>query len=115
MVRGVKSLNHSQFIDDTLFLGGASQIIALRFKQVLDSFLDASGGEVNHWKCQILMWNARARVSQSISRIFELPITGNWSSFKYLGIPISLKRSASHDWVHILGKINAKFTHWGSQ
>lgn len=51
MVCGVKSLNHSQFADNTLFLGGASQIIATHFKVVLNSYLDASGGEVNHKKC----------------------------------------------------------------
>jgi hypothetical protein len=49
-VHGVKSLNHSQFIDDNLLLGGASRIIDLRFKQVLNTFLDALGGEVNHRK-----------------------------------------------------------------
>jgi hypothetical protein len=32
-----------------------------------------------------------------------------------MGIPISLKCSISLDWMQILGKINAKFTHWGSQ
>jgi hypothetical protein len=32
MVLGVKNINHSQFVDDNLFLGGASQIIASRFK-----------------------------------------------------------------------------------
>jgi hypothetical protein len=31
IVHGVKNLNHSQFADDTLLLGGASVIIA-RFK-----------------------------------------------------------------------------------
>jgi hypothetical protein len=32
IVAGVKRINHSQFADDILFLGGASSIIARRFK-----------------------------------------------------------------------------------
>jgi len=47
MARGVKNLNRYQFVDDTLLLGGASQIIAFRLKKVTNSFLDASGGAVN--------------------------------------------------------------------
>jgi hypothetical protein len=50
IARGAKNLNHSQFADDTLLLGGASMIIATRFKTILDSFLDASGGDANHLK-----------------------------------------------------------------
>lgn len=42
--RGVKSNNHSLFADDTLLLGGASSIIARRFKKVLEDFLQVSGG-----------------------------------------------------------------------
>jgi len=33
--RGIKSINHSQFVDDTIFLGGASCIIAKRIKKIL--------------------------------------------------------------------------------
>jgi hypothetical protein len=54
---GVKNLNHSQFADDTLFMGGASMTIASKFIVVLDSFLDASRGVVNKRKCHIMDWN----------------------------------------------------------
>jgi hypothetical protein len=40
-------MNHSQFANDTLLLGGTSVIIAIRFKKNLDTFLDASRGDVN--------------------------------------------------------------------
>jgi hypothetical protein len=36
IVAGVKRINHSQFLDDIFFLGGASSIIERRFKMVLD-------------------------------------------------------------------------------
>lgn len=48
---GTKNINHSQFADNTLFMGGASTTIASRFKSILDSFLNASSGQVNNRKC----------------------------------------------------------------
>jgi hypothetical protein len=53
IVAGVKHINHSQFADDILFLGGASSIIARRFKLVLDQFLSVSCGLVNSHKCYL--------------------------------------------------------------
>jgi hypothetical protein len=44
IVRGVKRINHSQFVDDTLLFGGASRVIARRFKTILDQFTQVSGG-----------------------------------------------------------------------
>jgi len=42
IARRVKRINHSQFVDDTLLLGGASKIMARRFKLVLDQFIQIS-------------------------------------------------------------------------
>jgi hypothetical protein len=39
----VKYINHAQFVDDTLLLGGASTIIARKFKQQLDLYKEALG------------------------------------------------------------------------
>jgi hypothetical protein len=36
ITRGVKRINHSQFVDDTLLLGGASKVTAFSFKNILD-------------------------------------------------------------------------------
>eukprot|EP00253_Pinus_taeda_P017097 PITA_17097 len=47
---GIKNINHSQFADDTLLLGGAATIIARRFKSLLDKFMRYSGGQINHLK-----------------------------------------------------------------
>jgi hypothetical protein len=95
IVRGVKSLNHSQFADDTLLLGGASIIISTRFNQVLESFLLTSEGAINYQKCQIFGWNANNQVMHSIYRTLQFSLSENWSSFKYLGIPIALKNPSS--------------------
>lgn len=39
---GVKAINQSQFVDDTLLLGVTSPIIARMFKRVFDNFLTTS-------------------------------------------------------------------------
>jgi len=44
---GAKNINHSQFIDDTLLIGGASTTIARMFKTLLDKFMGYSGDLVN--------------------------------------------------------------------
>lgn len=115
IAHGVKNPNHLQFANDTLLLGGSYVVIASRFKQVMDSFLDTSGGVVNNRKCQIMDWNSRPHVMQSISRIFQFPLDDKWTSFCFLGIPISLKATSSQEWLHITEKINLKFIQWGTQ
>jgi len=47
---GVRSINHSLFVDDTLLMGGASCIITQRFKKVIDNFMEVSGGLLNNAK-----------------------------------------------------------------
>jgi hypothetical protein len=51
--RGVRRLNNSQFVYDTLLLGGASQMMARRFKLVLDQYETNSRGLINKHKSQI--------------------------------------------------------------
>ena len=53
MAQGTKDINHTQFVDDTILLGGASQIIARRFKNDLDRYCRVSGSKINHRKSQI--------------------------------------------------------------
>lgn len=55
ITRNIKDVNNSQFADDTLLLGGASKIISLYFKCLLDNYLELSdGGLVNKKKSQLL-------------------------------------------------------------
>ena len=57
IARGVKNANHSQFVDDTILLGGAFVIIAERFKKVISTFVKASDGKVSVVKSKIYVWN----------------------------------------------------------
>lgn len=112
IVRGDKSINHSQFIDDTLLLEGASTIMMWRFQKVLDLYLQASEGLINHNKCHIYAWNVNKTLVNAISSVFQFPHNESWTSFKYLGMPISLWSSSSHLWQQVISKIKAKFTLW---
>jgi len=51
---GVKNINHSQFVDDTLL---TSTTIAKRFKSLLDKYMSYSGRMVNNLKSCIYGWN----------------------------------------------------------
>ena len=55
--RGVKDINHAQFVDDMLLLGGASTIIARKFKQQLYLYKESFGSQINYMKSQIFGWN----------------------------------------------------------
>ena len=48
--RGVKQINHSEFVDDTLLIVGYSRIIDHRFKKVLETFYLASRSKINKFK-----------------------------------------------------------------
>jgi hypothetical protein len=98
ITRGVKRVNNSQFVDDTLLLGGASQVMAQRFKNILDQYELASGGLISKYKSQIFAWNVQARTMARIAQILQFPFTTEWKYFKYLGIPISLKALSGEAW-----------------
>jgi hypothetical protein len=51
IARGVKDINHAQFVNDRLLLGRASTIIDRKFKQQLDLYKEASGSQINYKKC----------------------------------------------------------------
>jgi hypothetical protein len=74
-------------------IGGSSTIIYSRFKYLLDSFIDASTGVVNERKSQVFGWYTSPRIIHSIPQIFHFLLAKNWTSFKYLGIHITLKSS----------------------
>jgi len=71
----VRRINHSQFSDDTLLLGGASQIMANRFKLVLDQYGEALRGIINKNKSQVYAWNIKASTLLRISSVLLFPFS----------------------------------------
>jgi ribonuclease HI len=113
IARGVKNINHALFADDTLLLGAASLSSAYKFKAVLDEFSEASGSVINKSKCHIYSWNTTPRLLSDISRCLGFAASSSWSSFKYLGLPVTYKRPASKDWLPQLEKFKSKIQAWG--
>eukprot|EP00253_Pinus_taeda_P010059 PITA_10059 len=111
---GVKKINHSQFADATLLIGGASAIIARRFKSLLDKFMRYSRGMINHFKSCIYGWNASAQTLQSTASIFGVPCKLNWDHFSYLGMPVSIGNARPDVWELTLDKMKRKVQKWGT-
>lgn len=105
---GIKNINHSQFADDTLLLGGATTIIARRFKSLLDKFMRYSGGQINHLKSYIYGWNASSQMIHSIANIFGVPCKINWDCFSYLGMLVSIGNARAGVWDLTLDKMKRK-------
>lgn len=111
---GVKNINHSQFFNDTLLIGGASTTIARRFKTLLDKFMRYSGDLVNQLKSCIYRWNATNQVIHNIANIFGAPCNHEWTDFSYLGMPVSLGPLKAKTWDIIIDKVKRKVQQWGS-
>eukprot|EP00253_Pinus_taeda_P004750 PITA_04750 len=112
---GVKNINHSQFADDTLLIGGASTTIARRFKTLLDQFMKYSGGAINFHKSCIYGWNISNHTAHSIANIFGVAYKTNWDHFIYLGMPVSLGSLKAVTWNEIIDKVKRKVQQWGTQ
>jgi len=111
---GAKNINHSQFADDTLLIGGASTTIARRFKKLLDQFMEYSRGKVNQLKSCIYGWNTTNQVIHSIASIFGVTCNLEWTHFSYLGMPMSLGPLKAETWNGIIDKVKKKVQQWGT-
>eukprot|EP00253_Pinus_taeda_P027485 PITA_27485 len=115
IARGVKSITHALFADDTLLLGAASPHSTIKFKEVLEDYCKVSGSVLDNGKCHIYYWNIPASTTSSIARCLSFAVSTSWTSFKYLGLPIFHKRaSMSKGWYPQLDKFKAKMQAWGS-
>ena len=74
-VRGVQSINHVQFTDDTILMGRASTQIVRRLKSSFDIFLKESGNKVNSNRSWLYGWNNNYRILREISLIVEIKVS----------------------------------------
>jgi hypothetical protein len=114
IVQGVKDINHAQFADDTFLLGGASPIIAKKFKEELDTYEAAFGNEISQTKSNIYGWNITPNEMLRITRVLGMEGYTNWEAFKYLGVPIFKSAPRASHWNHLAEKLKNKFTSWGA-
>jgi hypothetical protein len=69
---GVKHINHAQFMDDMLLLGGASVQTTKKFKMEPDVYKEISRSEVSLPKRNIYRWNILPREMLDISRVLGM-------------------------------------------
>ena len=114
MAHGTKCINHTQFADDTILLGGESLHIARRFKNEMDNYFQASYNKLNLRKSLIYSWNVNSREMTKISRIMGIEGVTNWESFNYLGFPLFKSNPKTTDLNPLIEKIKKKILAWGA-
>ena len=108
MASNVKDINHAQFADDTLLLGGASIHSARYFKKELDIYREVSGSKINYLKSTIYGWNCSVKELSEIARFLDMEGSWAWDSFKYLGIPIFKAIPKVAHWIPLLDKLKLR-------
>ena len=108
MAHNVKDINHAQFADDTLFLGGVGIQFARSFKNELETYTQISGSKINLQKSKIYCWNCTAAEMGRASRLLEMEGSQSWDSFTYLGVPIFKYAIKPVNWNPIIDKLKAK-------
>ena len=68
IANNVRDINHAQFADDTLLLGGANIHSAKHFKQELELYKEVSRSKINFQKSKIFSWKCSARELREIAR-----------------------------------------------
>jgi hypothetical protein len=113
MAHNVKHINHAQFVDDTLLLGGANNNSARCFKTELYMYKEVSGSEISLHKSKIFGWNCTIREITDISRIIRMEGTITWDSIKYMGIPLFKSIPRVIHWLPLLENLKLKIQSWG--
>jgi hypothetical protein len=114
IAQGVKEINHAQFTDDTLLLGGAICLVSKKYKEELDAYTAVSGSEISHAKSKIYSWNTTPIEMRDISRILGMEGHTTWETFTYLGVPISKMNPRTSSWSHLLDKLRNIISSWGA-
>jgi hypothetical protein len=111
---GVKDINHAQFADDTMLLGGASMQTTKNFKKELDVYTEISGSVISLTKSKIYGWNITPREMLDISRVLGMEGCTTWDAFKYLGVPIFKSKPKAAQWTPLIDKLKNRINSWGA-
>ena len=81
IVNNVRDINHAQFVNNTLLLGGANIHSAEQFKQELELYKEMFGSKINFQKSKIFSWKCSARELREIARTLGMEGTMDWDNF----------------------------------
>ena len=101
---------HQQFMDDTMLMGMASVREAKAIKNMMDTFKQASGLEINKGKSQLFFFNTQSKNKRNINRI--LGFTKGTLPSKYLGAPLLEGTATQRHWKELLDRMVSKLRNW---
>ena len=79
---------HLQFVDDTGLMALATINEARNFRWILDTYLKASGQQINEGKSSIYFFNTPQSIQLRIARILRFQVGA--LPLIYLGVPLAL-------------------------
>eukprot|EP00253_Pinus_taeda_P025237 PITA_25237 len=103
-------ITHQQFVDDIMLFCEATVKEVKGIKRILDTFMEASGMEVNKEKSCTFVFNSLDSVKAHLTRMLgfkqgELPT-------KYLGNQIDFHPTRMVNWLQVIEKIKNKMAGW---
>ncbi|KAL0327910.1 UNVERIFIED_CONTAM: putative mitochondrial protein [Sesamum calycinum] len=112
--RGAPTISHLLFADDTLIFSQASPDNCQTIREVLETYREASGQEINFSKSSVTFSrNTREEVCQSLAA--ELTIRRENKLELYLGLPTRVARSKRDLFATIRDRIWQKITGWNDK
>ena len=97
------AITHQQFVDDIMLFCQVSLREARGIKEIMNTFMEASGSQINNQKSCTFFSNTQGNVKTYLARIMGFSI-GNLPT-KYLGMPLSENSLKLSCWQQILQKL----------
>ncbi|CAM8995263.1 unnamed protein product [Rhodiola kirilowii] len=111
--RNAPFLTHLFFADDSLLLFQADPNAAEVLKSLLTTYENLSGQAVNYAKSELVLSpNAPASLIQAFKEILSVRVVSE--HHKYLGLPLTLSRKRSSNFLNLLDRASAKSNGWSS-
>lgn len=107
-----KKLNvtHLCFAEDLLMFTRGDVVSVLKLKEKFDMFSEALGLKANMTKSQVYFGGVKTNIQTDI--LLALGYEKGELPFKYLGVPLSIKRLTAQQCKPLVEKITARITSW---
>ncbi|XP_057854930.2 uncharacterized protein LOC131064707 [Cryptomeria japonica] len=106
----IDPISHSQFVDDTILFGEATEKEVVVIKKLLNDYEIGSGQSMNKEKSMIYFFNTNVRMQSKIKEIMGYP-QGNFP-LKYLGVQLDPGRQQNKMWEDVINKCQVKASSW---
>lgn len=103
---GMLPQNHQQFVDDTMLIGVALVREEKAIKNMLNTFKQESGLEINKGKSHLFFSNTQSETKRNINKILEF--TKGALPSKYLGASLLEGKATQRHWKELLDKMERK-------